>query len=74
MAEKNKAVRRVEKLLQKQERRHKAKIDKRPPCCMRCEYYQPKFKYRTCLFVRCPMDKSLKTIRARPLSSDKFAV
>ena len=63
-----------EKLLQKQERRHEAKIDKRPPCCMRCEYYQPKFKYRTCLFVRCPMDKSLKTIRARPLRSDKFAV
>ena len=74
MAEKNKAVRRVEKLLRKQERQQDAKFDKRPPCCMRCEYYQPKFKYRTCLFVRCPMDKNLKTIRAMPLSSDKFAV
>ena len=74
MAEKNKAVRRVEKLLRKQERQQDAKLDKRPPCCMRCEYYQPKFKYRTCLFAKCPMDKNLKTIRARPLRSDKFAV
>ena len=44
MAEKNKAVRRVEKLLRKQERQQDAK------------------------------HKNLKTIRVRPLRSDKFAV
>ena len=74
MTEKNKAVRRVEEKLHEKERRHEAKNDNSPHRCIRCEYNQPKFKYRTWLFVRCPMDKSLKTLRAGPLSSDKFAV
>ena len=26
----------------------------KPKCCKDCEYYQPRWKYRFCYFVRCP--------------------
>ena len=54
MGKKTGDIRRAEKLIQKKERQ--TKKAKWPACCGSCEYNQPNFKYRTCLFVRCPMD------------------
>ena len=27
---------------------------RKPESCESCMYYQPEFKYRTCLYARCP--------------------
>ena len=61
MGKKTGDIRRAEKLIQKKERQ--TKKANRPACCGSCEYNQPNFKYRTCLFVRCPMDKTRKILR-----------
>lgn len=71
MGKKTGDIRRAEKLVQKKERQ--TKRTKRPACCSGCEYNQPNFKYRTCLFVRCPMDKTRRTLRDKPLHKDKFS-
>ena len=42
------------------------KRERKPVKCEACEYHHPGFRYRTCLFVRCPYDKTMITIR-RPL-------
>lgn len=36
---------------------------RKPVRCADCPYHHPEFKYRTCLFVRCPFDKTMITIR-----------
>lgn len=71
MGKKTGDIRRAEKLVQKKEQQ--TKKAKRPACCGSCEYNQPNFKYRTCLFVRCPMDKTRRTLRDKPLRKDKFS-
>ena len=71
MGKKTGDIRRAEKLIQKKERQ--TKKAKRPACCGSCEYNQPNFKYRTCLFVRCPKDKTRRTLRDKPLRKDKFS-
>lgn len=70
MSKKTGDIRRAEKLVQKKERQtRKAKR----PACGDCEYNQPNFKYRTCLFVRCPMDRTRRMLRDKPLREDKFS-
>ena len=32
----------------------KTGIGEKPPSCAKCQYYQPDFKYRKCLYARCP--------------------
>ena len=41
----------------------KTGIGEKPPSCAKCQYYQPDFKYRKCLYARCPY---------RPLKKDKI--
>lgn len=36
---------------------------RKPEKCENCSYHHPDFRYRTCLFVRCPYDKTMITIR-----------
>lgn len=45
-----------------------------PRCCKECEYYQPKWKYRSCYFANCRYQLSESTIRKVPLTDDPFLV
>ena len=52
------------------------KVDrnKEPPKCRLCQYYQPDFKYRRCLFATCPYGKTDNEVfRQKPLPKDKFS-
>ena len=40
---------------------------RKPSDCECCPYAMPDFKYRECLYVRCPYDKSKVTLREEPL-------
>ena len=42
----------------------------RPASCSKCRYYQSDFKYRKCLFTRCPYKVELDVFRRRPLRRD----
>ena len=46
--------------------------DQPPASCRKCPYYQPDFKYRSCLYARCPFEKRRSTLRDKPLKKDKF--
>ena len=39
----------------------------KPPSCAKCQYYQPDFKYRKCLYARCPYQRDTEIFRKRPL-------
>ena len=43
---------------------------KAPPNCRHCPYYQPDFKYRTCLYSRCEFYENVNVFRKRPRESD----
>ena len=45
---------------------------KPPKCCRDCEYYQPRWKYRSCYFVRCPYKMMDTTFRRSPLKKENF--
>lgn len=50
-------------------RRVEADRSKTAPQCRNCMYYQPGFKYRTCLFSKCPFGKNSRCIfRKDPLN------
>lgn len=56
-------------------RKLEIKVDrnKQPPKCSKCPYYQPQFRYRSCLNVTCPFGKGEKAIfRKRPLKAEKI--
>ena len=42
---------------------------KQPRCC-RCEYFQPRFRFRRCLFARCPYGKQEGIFREKPLKKE----
>ena len=45
--------------------------NKVPPECRNCEYFQPQFRYRQCLYAICPYGKGEKaTFRNRPLKKE----
>ena len=46
--------------------------DQAPASCRKCPYFQPEFKYRSCLYTRCPYDHGRSTLRDKPLKKDKF--
>lgn len=46
--------------------------DQAPASCRKCPYYQPEFKYRSCLYVRCPFEKHRSTLRDKSLKKDKI--
>lgn len=51
-----------------------ARISRRnvPRQCRECEYYQPRWKYRSCYYARCPYHISGSTIREKPLRDNPF--
>lgn len=50
----------------------KAGIGEKPLSCAKCQYYQPDFKYRKCLYSRCPYQRDTDIFRKRPLKKDKI--
>ena len=44
-----------------------------PPKCSCCLYYQPKFRYRRCLYALCPYGKESNcAFRKKPLKKEKI--
>lgn len=43
-----------------------------PVTCRKCPFYQPDFMYRSCLYSRCPYDKTRTTLCSVPLKKDKI--
>lgn len=52
---------------------HKAftKNARKPMSCARCPYRREDFRYRTCVFTRCPFGKAENVFRKRPLKREK---
>ena len=46
--------------------------ESRPSCCADCLYRCPDFKYRRCMFARCPYGISDNVFRDKPLKRDRF--
>lgn len=67
----NEKLRHIEKLKKKKFQSQRGESDV-PIVCKRCPYYQPEFRYRTCLYARCPRYNGRSTFRRKPLSSDPF--
>ena len=44
----------------------------KPPSCSKCPYYRPEFRYRRCLYARCPFYRGAETFRKRPLKRDRI--
>ena len=42
----------------------------KPISCSKCRYHQSDFKYRKCLFTRCPYKVEMDVFRRRPLRRD----
>ena len=59
--------RRYEKLIKKAYDNNNQKM---PLNCPKCAFYQPDFKFRKCLFTRCPYKKDVEIFRHRPLKKD----
>ena len=48
--------------------------NKTAPKCRQCAYYHPDFKYRRCLYCKCPYGKpDNQVFRLKPLPKDKFS-
>ena len=58
MCDRNETLTRCRKLL---DMPNKANRAKEPPKCRCCLYYQPDFRYRSCLFSECPYGKARNT-------------
>ena len=50
----------------------KTGIGEKPPSCAKCQYYQPDFKYRKCLYARCPYQRDTEIFRKKPMKKDKI--
>ena len=42
----------------------------KPRCCAECPYHQPRWKFRTCTFSRCPYGILKSVFRRHPLKRD----
>ncbi len=51
----------------------KAPAGKEPSSCAKCPYFQPDFRFRKCLYTRCPFGRKVKIFRERPLGREKVA-
>lgn len=38
--------------------------------CLRCEYFQPDWRFRSCFYAECPYQKGKFTLRSVPFASD----
>ncbi len=47
--------------------------NKSGPRCSQCWYYQPKFRYRRCLYATCPHGKGNDAVfRKKPLGKENY--
>jgi hypothetical protein len=47
--------------------------NKSGPRCSQCWYYQPKFRYRRCLYATCPYGKGNEAVfRKKPLGKENY--
>lgn len=46
---------------------------KAPASCRRCPYFRPEFKYRSCLYARCPYGADRDVFRKKPHKRDMFS-
>ena len=70
MCDRNETLNRCRKLL---DTPNKADRTKEPPKCRCCLYYQPDFRYRSCLFSECPYGKARNTaFWKKPLRNEKI--
>lgn len=44
-----------------------------PMSCGKCPYHREDFRYRTCVFTRCPYGRNGNVFRKRPLNKGKIA-
>ena len=44
-----------------------------PKSCRECEYYQPRFRFRTCTYVTCRYGLDREIFRKHPLKKEHFA-
>ena len=54
------------------QRRKKYSRYQYPKECKRCEYFQPRWRYRFCYYTRCPYQIRDSTIRKTPLKKENF--
>ena len=43
-----------------------------PKSCRECEYYQPRFRFRTCTYVTCRYGLDREIFRKHPLKKEYF--
>ena len=68
MCDKNETLNRCRNLMAKP---IKADRTKEPPRCRCCPYYQPDFRYRSCLVSECPYGKARNSaFRKKPLQNE----
>lgn len=70
MSKQDEMLRHYDKLMRKAKSMDK---NDAPSSCRRCPYYRPEFKYRHCLYARCPYDKHRLVFRKHPLHRDQFS-
>lgn len=51
--------------------RAEKKRDKEPMSCARCPYHREDFRYRSCIFTRCPFGRPEDVFRKQPLKREK---
>ena len=74
MSKQEELLNRYEKLIRKAKQSvSKDEADKAPGSCRRCPYYRPEFRYRFCLYARCPFKKADTVFRKKPKAKDPFS-
>ena len=71
MSKQEELLNRYEKLIRKAKQEGCA--EEAPGSCRRCLYYRPEFKYRFCLYARCPFQKADTVFRKKPKAKDPFS-
>ncbi len=71
MKDKDKEFQRYDKSMRKSPG---SRVSKRsvPRSCKECEFYQPRWKYRSCYYAECRYHISGSTIREKPLQDNPF--
>ncbi len=66
-------VRKAEKTSEQSSVSSEVKSSSYPRSCKQCEYYQPRFKYRKCLFAECFYKKDVDVFRRKPHVRDRYS-
>lgn len=69
MSKSEERFRQYEKLMKNFEKKNSHS----PASCKKCPYYRPEFKFRSCLYSKCPFGKDKDIFRKHPLRRDKVS-